>query len=130
MALQDNYESGDFEYEEKLDWEKTKKLAKIRTNLCVILQVGGLLVPTSSASALCRHMQSVSWVLCCCERIASLHVPDTAVPPCRACPAACPGACCWCSSMTSWRSRRASQCPPPPWCVPSSNAHAQSAAGL
>jgi hypothetical protein len=70
MVLQDNYESGDFEYEEKLDWEKTKKLAKIRTNLCVILQVGGLLVPQTSAAALYRHIQSAKWVFCGCEGMA------------------------------------------------------------
>lgn len=45
---QDNYEDQDFEYEEKIDWEKTKKLAKIRTNLCVILQVDSKLNSTVS----------------------------------------------------------------------------------
>jgi len=38
-ALQSDYQAAeDFEYEEKIDWEKTKKLIKIKTNLCVILQ--------------------------------------------------------------------------------------------
>ena len=65
LALQDNYESGDFEYEEKLDWEKTKKLAKIRTNLCVILQVRQvgdlrLLVPPAHTATLYRRPQSVN----------------------------------------------------------------------
>jgi MFS family permease len=38
-ALQGEYNKEDFEYEEKIDWEKTKALVRIRTNLCVILQV-------------------------------------------------------------------------------------------
>jgi len=51
-ALQGEYENNDFEYEEKIDWEKTKMLMKIRTNLCVILQASALAVP-------CCRLQSL-----------------------------------------------------------------------
>jgi hypothetical protein len=58
-VLQDNYESGDFEYEEKLDWEKTKKLTKIRTNLCVILQARSPPGPPARTAAVHSGVPSV-----------------------------------------------------------------------
>jgi len=51
-ALQGEYENNDFEYEEKIDWEKTKMLMKIRTNLCVILQASALSVSCSRLHSL------------------------------------------------------------------------------
>ncbi len=39
LGSQGKYDEADFEYEEKIDLEKTKKLFHIRTNLCVISQV-------------------------------------------------------------------------------------------